>query len=109
MTIVMRKGITVQPISRMTLPWICSPTASGERRRYFTAKYTISPAISSEKNAVTPIKNKYSASTRDAMVDAANGKSPVHISGGRRGLGRSAAPSFIAKHHDDETAKQDER
>src|SRR5882672_8662698 len=81
-TIVIRNGTTVQPISSIMLPWSRSPTASGERRRYFTAKNTISPAISREKKAVTAIRNKYNASTRGAIVDAPKGKSgvPDHIS-----------------------------
>src|SRR5437667_8837287 len=33
------------------------------------------PAISSEKKTATPIKKKYSASTRGAIVDARSGKS----------------------------------
>src|SRR5258705_322108 len=76
-TIVIRNGTTVQPISSMTLPWIRSPTASGERRRYFTAKYTIRPAISREKKAVTATRNRYNASTREAIVDAPKGNRGV--------------------------------
>src|SRR5712671_1610655 len=73
-TIVIRNGMTVHVISStIMLPWSRSPIASGERRRYFTAKYTINPAISSEKKAVIASRNRYSASTREAIVDAANG------------------------------------
>ena len=50
-TIVMRNGITVQrDLERMRAVDDRADARSGAPRRYFTAKTTISPAISSEKN-----------------------------------------------------------
>src|SRR5438874_10789098 len=74
-TIVINSGTAVHVISRAMPPWIWVPTASAARRRYFTAKYTMRPAISSEKNAARASRKKYSASTRQAIVDAASGNS----------------------------------
>src|SRR5947207_16021990 len=52
-----------------------APTPSSVVRRNLTAKKTMSPAISSKKNPATPMRKKYSASTRPAIVDALSGNS----------------------------------
>src|SRR6187402_1010965 len=80
-TMQMISGITDQAISSQKPPWIRDPTSSGARRLNLMANTTIEPAIRMEKNAVMPIRKKYSASTRAAIVEAASGKRgvPDHI------------------------------
>src|SRR5436190_20222239 len=97
---VMRNGSTVQPSSSIIPPETCAPTAFGFRLRYLTAKYTTSPAISSPKNPENTRREKYSASTRPAIVEAPSGNNgvPFHIS-------LAAAPwsarSIALGHHED--------
>src|SRR5262252_4662307 len=57
----------------------------------------MSPAMSSEKNTVSPMRNPYRLSTRVAMVDAASGK--------RGGMSARAAglPPFRPDHDCDES------
>src|SRR5581483_2296223 len=113
-TIVISSGTTVHVISSMRPPWICAPISSAERRWNLTAKYTIRPPMRSEKNTASARRKKYSASTRDAIVEAASGNKgvPVHISAPERGNlrfgawgaagGSSAefpATSFLASQH----------
>src|SRR6266508_476581 len=107
------------------------PMLSGARRRYLIAKYTINPAISAEKKTATTIRNRYSASTRPAIVEARSGKSgiPVHISArapcGGHGGARCAVlrarclvhdawctvpgAAFAPEHDRDEAAKRENR
>ena len=54
----MTNGMTVHSSSSASEPWIATPTSSSCRRRYLMAKNTTSPAISSEKNAVTATMKK---------------------------------------------------
>src|SRR5207247_1992992 len=72
-----------------------APTPSTVLRRNLTAKKTMSPAISSEKNPATPTRKKYSASTRPAIVEA--------LSGNRGGM------SLFSKHDHDERGQDENR
>ena len=54
----MTNGMTVHAISSLRLPWIGVPVSSFDRRRYFTAKYTTRPEMSSVKNAVSATRKK---------------------------------------------------
>src|SRR5579862_7136847 len=85
MTIAIISGITVQVTSSHRPPWMFAPTSFTERRRYFTAKNTIRPAIRIEKNTEMPRRKKYRLSTRDAIVEAWGGNRgvPDHIASGR--------------------------
>src|SRR5436309_3186290 len=76
-TIVINRGITDHVISSSMPPWLVAPTASGFRRRKRTAQYTMRPAMRSEKKTVTPMRKKYSASTRLAIADARSGNRGV--------------------------------
>ncbi len=58
MTMTMPNGMTVHSSSSASEPWIATPISSSLRRRYFTAKNAISPAINSEKKAVTATRKK---------------------------------------------------
>src|SRR2546428_14118151 len=80
-TIAIRDGMTIHPTSSTTPPAMDEPTLFGERRRYFTAKYTTRLAINTEKNDDTASTKKYSRSTRLAIVEAPAGKSgvPLHM------------------------------
>src|SRR6185295_4744064 len=70
------------------------------------------PAMRSEKKIATASRKKYSASTRDAIVDAASGKSgvPVHMRLEPRapGLGARGQP-FASNHDEDERAEGEHR
>src|SRR5262245_39818505 len=70
------------------------------------------PAMSSEKKVATPRRKKYSASTRDAIVDAASGNSgvPVHMRLAPRipGLG-ARGPPFTSNHDEDERTQTEHR
>src|SRR5262245_55264618 len=70
----MQSGMNVQVSSRISEPWMGAPTSLASRRRKRTAKTTTSVATSTEKKAVTAMKNRYSASTLAACVEPCGGK-----------------------------------
>src|SRR5580765_4332896 len=63
----------------------------------------MSPAIRSEKNTARPIRKKYNASTRGAIVEADSGKSgvPVHMVRRPGDTLRSRLLATKTQHHED--------
>ena len=69
----MPRGTTVQNASSSSEPWIAFGRSASLRRRYFRAKTRTRRKISPLKNTVTATRNRKSASTWPATVEACSG------------------------------------
>ena len=73
----MKRGMIDQMISSAMPPWMRAPMLFGSRRLNLIMKITTSAAMRIVMKAVRPTRNKYRASTRGAIVEAASGNRGV--------------------------------